>query len=493
MLPGRGVLNARLVASCGSGYTIGSAPPTVTAVDPRFGGIGGGTNVTITGTGFCANTIQVFFGTTPAASWVLVSDTQINAVTPPHAAGAVDVTVQTDAGTSAVNRPGDLFVFRPDTPGVFHPRSPLRVLDTRNNGGKFGPGGNRDLQFGGISVPADSTSVILNVTVTDTSTASSLTLYPSGGTLPLASNLNWVAGETVPNLVSVKLGSNGSVTIHNVSGSVDVIVDLEGYFEPPITGTAGEFVTLPPSRITDTRNGSGQPNSGNKMQPYSQLDVQVAPAGGVPASGAEAVVLNVTVTETTANGGYLIVWPTGQAQPLASNLNWHAGETVPNRVVVAIGAGGKVSFANAGGTTQLIVDVNGYFTDNTASGASFSALTPARILDTRNGTGLPMGKIPAGGTIHVQVAGQGGVPLMTDVIPPTSVILNVTLVNPTAFGWFIIYPDGTSQPLASDLNFTAGQIVPNLVVVKLGANGKIALFNANGSSDAVIDVEGWFG
>jgi len=283
------------------------------------------------------------------------------------------------------------------------------------------------------------------------------------------------------------------VTIFNPSGYVNVVVDLEGYFAPAVSGTSGEFVTLPPARITDTRAGSGEPNAGMKMAPYSTLTVQVTGAGGVPLSGAQAVVLNVTVTNTTANGGYMIVYPAGQTAPLASNLNWMMGKTVPNRVVVGIGSGGKVSFTNAGGSADLIVDVNGYFTDGTASGVSFEPLSPSRILDTRNGTGLPIGKIAAGGTIHIQVSGQGGVPNMGAAVPPTSVILNVTVANPTAFGWFIIYPDGTTQPLASDLNFNAGQIVPNLVVVKLGSNGKIALFNANGSSDAVIDVEGWFG
>jgi hypothetical protein len=342
-------------------------------------------------------------------------------------------------------------------------------------------------------VPANATSVILNVTVTNTTAASSLTLYPTGNSLPLASNLNWTAGQTVPNLVTVPLGTNGSVTINNPSGNTDVVVDLEGYFAPAVSGTSGQFVTLPPARITDTRTGSGQPNAGMKMGPYSTLDVQVSGAGGVPLTGAQAVVLNVTVTETTASGGYLIVYPAGQATPLASNLNRMAGQTVPNRVVVPIGAGGKVSFTNAGGNTQLIVDVNGYFTDSTASGVSFVTLTPSRILDTRNGTGGFNTKIGAGGTISVQVSGQGGVPATGSATPPKAVILNVTVVNATAFGWFIIYPDGTTQPLASDLNFNAGQIVPNLVVVKLGANGKIALFNANGSSDAVIDVEGWFG
>lgn len=467
---------------------VGGAP-TVSSILPASGSTVGGTTVTITGCGFTGAT-AVKFGAAAATSFSFVSDSQVTAVSPAEAAGTVDVTVTTLVGTSAASA-GDKFQFRPPT--VYTSRSPLRVLDTRNSGGPLGPGGSLNLQLGGVSVPANATSVILNVTVTNTTASSYLTLYPTGNSLPIASNLNWVGGQTAPNLVSVPLGTSGSVTINNASGNTDVVVDLEGYFAPAVSGTAGQFVTLPPARITDTRTGSGQPNAGLKMSPYSTLNVQVTGTGGVPATGAQAVVLNVTVTETTTSGGYMIVYPTGQAVPVASNLNWMAGQTVPNRVVVPIGTGGKVSFTNAGGNTQLIVDVNGYFTDSTASGTSFTALTPSRILDTRNGTGGFNTKIGAGGTIAVQVSGQGGVPATGSATPPKAVILNVTGVNATAFGWFIIYPDGTTQPLASDLNFNAGQIVPNLVVVKLGANGKIALFNANGSSDAVIDVEGWFG
>jgi hypothetical protein len=138
--------------------------------------------------------------------------------------------------------------------------------------------------------------------------------------------------------------------------------------------------------------------------------------------------------------------------------------------------------------------VNGFFTDSSASGVSFVTLTPSRILDTRNGTGGFNTKIGASASISVQVSGQGGVPAMGSATPPQAVILNVTVVNASALGYFILYPDGTSAPLASDLNFNAGQTVPNLVVVKLGANGKIGLFNGTSrSNDAVIDVAGWFG
>jgi hypothetical protein len=98
-----------------------------------------------------------------------------------------------------------------------------------------------------------------------------------------------------------------------------------------------------------------------------------------------------------------------------------------------------------------------------------------------------------GGTIRLQVAGQGGVPATTDPIRPTAVVLNVTVTDTTSAGYLTLYPsDATSQPLASDLNWTAGLTVPNLVVVKLGADGKVAIFNGAGSTDVIVDVVGWY-
>jgi hypothetical protein len=220
--------------------------------------------------------------------------------------------------------------------------------------------------------------------------------------------------------------------------------------------------------------------------------VQVTGAGGVPLAGVAAVVLNVTVTNTTSSGA-LTVYPTGMSRPVASNLNWTAGKTVPIRVVALTGTGGKVSLYNYSGSTDIVIDVNGYFTDSSASGARFLSVSPARILDTRIGTGgisRPMG---ANSTIAVTVAGQGGVPTMDGSAPPQSVILNVTVTNTTAQSALIVWPDGVSRPLASDLNWTSGMTVPNLVVVKLGPSGKIDLYNYSGSTDVVIDVEGWFG
>jgi hypothetical protein len=211
----------------------------------------------------------------------------------------------------------------------------------------------------------------------------------------------------------------------------------------------------------------------------------------VPPTGAQAVVLNVTVTNTTGNSA-LIVYPAGSAQPLASNLNWTPGRTVPNRVVVPLGALGQISIYNYTGNVDVIVDVNGYITDSSLSGAVFFSLAPSRILDTRNGTGGFSSPVGPNSSIAVTVAGQGGVPAMNAVDAPKAVIVNVTVTDTTANSAAIIWPDGVSMPLASDLNWYPGLTVPNLVIVKVGANGKIDFYNYSGNVDVVMDVVGYF-
>jgi len=477
--------------ACGYGYAY-SGSPVVTGVSPTFGSTAGGSTVTVTGHGFCNNLLAVRFGATPETGLPnVISDTQVLAVSPAHIAATVDVTVVTAGGTSPFSA-ADLFTYIAAGPGTFNPVTPTRVLDTRLSPPKLGPGQSRVLPLAGGAVPANATAVVINVTATDTTNNGGFfTVYPTAASLPLASNLNWVRKQTVPNLVMVNLGLGGAVTIYNGIGSANAVVDLEGYYAPP-SGPAGGFVALPPSRITDTRTGSGQPNAGLHLGPGGVRNVQITGAGGVPA-GAAAVVLNVTVTNTTA-ASFITAYETGGSLPLASNLNWAKGKTIANRVVVPIGSGGQDSFYNGFGTTDLIVDVNGYFTNAPATGAQFVGVTPSRLVDTRNGTGGHLGKIPSHTALVVQISGNGGVPAMGSATSPTAVVINVTATGPTKVGFFTVYPNGTSLPLASDVNFLAGQTVPNLVVVKLGTTGAINVFNGGfGATHMVIDVVGWFG
>jgi hypothetical protein len=372
---------------------------------------------------------------------------------------------------------GTVVVTNPSSPPAqYHPLSPTRLMDTRTDGLPLSSGMEVDLSVAGGSrpVPATATAVILNMTVTNTSGPGFLTVWPTGNPRPTASNLNWVAGETRPNLVTVQVGVSGLVAIV-ASSRTDVIADLEGYFLAP-SGTAGEYVAVAPSRMLDTRApGKAALAAG------ATLNLTVTGSGGVPSAGVSAVVLNVTVTNTTATG-YLTAYPTSSARPTASNLNWVAGWTVPNRVIVPVGSGGQVSFFNFAGVTDLVVDVNGFFTDATASGKRFNALSPARIADTRASNQ----KLGPGATLPVQV---GGVGVSSGA---TAAILNVTVTNPTTAGFLTVYPGGT-PPTASDLNFTAGQTIPDLVVATLSATGSVTIYNSAGSTDVVVDLVGWFG
>jgi len=463
--------------------------PMITSVAPSSGPSAGGTPVTITGTNFTGATAVKFGATT--ATYTVTDATHI-AATSPAGSGVVNVTVTTPLGTSATITADQFTFIAPGT--VYTAVTPVRLRDTRN-GGTLGSGGTLNLTIGGatfgsLTVPANSNAVVLNVTATNESAAGFFTVYPAGGGLPTASNLNFAAGETVPNLVSVGLGAGGAITIYNGVGSADAVVDLEGYYAPPGGGTAGELVAVVPARITDTRTGSGQANAGMTLGAGATLDVQVT--GGVIPSGVSAVVMNVTATNTSA-AGFFTVYPTGVTRPLASNLNWAARVTVPNRVIVPVGTGGKVSFYNGVGSADLIVDVSGYFTGSASSGYLFRPLTPIRIVDTRFGTGGFYTSLGQGAMMVVTVAGGGGVPNMAAATPPTAVVLNVTVTGATAASDLVVWPDGGSRPVASDLNFAAGQTVPNLVIVKLSAAGKIDIGNDFGWTQVIVDVVGWYG
>ena len=198
--------------------------------------------------------------------------------------------------------------------------------------------------------------------------------------------------------------------------------------------------------------------------------------------------MNVAVTNTTAES-YLTVHPTGEARPLAANLNWVPGDTVSNRVFAKLGSAGRVTLYNNAGQTDVIVDVNGWFTDATqaGTGGAYVPLVPARVLDTRTGAGGMNGPLGAGSTVEVQIAGRGGVPAGG----ASAVILNATVVGAAGPGYPTIYPTGTGQPLASDLNYAAGEIRPNLVVVRLGEGGRVNMFTSTGTH-VVFDVAGYF-
>ena len=367
----------------------------------------------------------------------------------------------------------------PSAPGSVVALTPTRILDTRRGlaaSGKVGPGASIDLQIAGVAgiPPSEVTSVVLNVTVAEPTQAGYVTVWPSGERRPNASNLNFSAGQTVPNLVMCKLGTNGAVSIHNAFGSSHVVADVVGFF----TMQGGhKLVALAPKRLLDTRSSGGGPISA-----AAPLEVTVAGRGDVPSGGVGAVLLNVTVAEPT-QGGYLTVWPAGEAMPVASSLNFVKGQTVPNLVLAKLGAGGKIAIFNAIGAAHVILDVVGYFAPAGATSENVS-VSPLRLLDTRT-YAKPLGPAQV---LKVGIAGSGQVPQSG----AQAVVANITVTSPTANGYLTVWPSGEGMPVASSLNFAKGQTVPNLVVCKLGGDGAINLFNSGGSSHVLVDVVGYF-
>jgi hypothetical protein len=355
-------------------------------------------------------------------------------------------------------------------PQTYHPFNPVRLMDTRAGIGgpaaPLGQGETRALTVAGRGgVPRGASAVALNVTITEPTGPTFLTVWPAGAPQPTSSNVNAIGGQTVANMVTVGLGAGGQIDVFNFLGAAHVVVDAAGWY-------SGGFHPIVPSRVMDTRIGQGGPALGRGQA----RDVNLR-AAGVPTT-ARAVVANVTATGTTATG-YLTVWPSGTARPTASNVSRVPDQTVPNMVTVGLGRNGRISVFNFAGRTDVVVDVAGWYT------SGFHPVAPSRIVDTRIGAcGTRLGP---GQTLRVAVVGHGGVPAGTT----GAVALNVTVVNPTSPTYLTVYPSGAVRPTASNLNAMVGT-VPNAVTTGLGLDGRVAIYNYAGTVDVVVDVAGWF-
>jgi hypothetical protein len=370
------------------------------------------------------------------------------------------------------------------------PVPPRRILDTREGlgapAGVVGTGGEIELQIAAVgSVPAGSgvAAVVLNVTATEAVQAGYVSVYPSGTRRPTVSDLNLeTIGQTVANLVTVRVGVNGKVTLFT-SGGTHLIADIAGYYVPASTASDGRLQAATPERILDTRQGLGAPQG--TLPAGGEIDLQVTGRGPVPAQGVSAVVLNVTADQATADG-YVTVWPAGSPLPTVSNLNLVVGETRANLVVVPVGAGGKVSIFTQSGA-DLIADVAGWFTDATAVSGSaglFVPITPVRVLDTRQERTAPTS--PASSL--TRLIGS------TRVVPPAAalaVAANITITESGGAGFVTAWPAYSNRPLASNLNTVrAGQTIPNAAIVPLGLDALNVYTQAG--AHVIIDVTGWY-
>lgn len=387
--------------------------------------------------------------------------------------------------------------------GDLFPVTPSRILDTRSGNGapqaKLGANATLKLQVAGRGgVPASGVSaVVLNVTVTNPSSATFMTVYPTGIAKPNASNLNITKGWTGANSVTVKVGSDGAVNLWNQAGNLDVIADVTGYYAATETagtaGTGGEYFPWTPYRALDTRDYGAD----GKLYNGDAWSMAVGFNNESYNSHIRAVAINVTAVNPNAPG-FFTAWSGAGTAPDASLLNFTAGAIVPNMAIVptsacdwCAGNGIPASMKQfsvqytGGGTVDLIVDVLGVFDDNGITGGlHFTPTDPTRIVDTRSGLGIPSAFGPA----SVKTA---TLPAALQNNTTYAIAANVTGVSPTAQTFVQLWPaDDTRPDAGSTLNLMPGDVKPNSALIGLDSNWSFSAYNHAGTTNLVIDVNG---
>ena len=274
---------------------------------------------------------------------------------------------------------------------------------------------------------------------------------------------------------------------------------------------------MPPLRICDSRAGGNTECAGSTNNPIAGGTWRKAALSGLPPGApggtptippdgtAAAAIFNLTATGGTASTFLAVAPPDSidacpKSAPAFSNVNPSSGSSLPNRVISMLGPHQDICVFNAVGSINFVVDVDGWFGNGseTTTGALFNSVSPTRICDTRAGSLTECAGDPLrpNASNTVGVAGVHEVPLMSST-PPRALVVNLTAVAGSASTYFTLYPgDVTARPRASDLNPTAGEVIANLSVVGIGQTGlnagDVALYNAVGTINAILDVAGWF-
>jgi len=259
-----------------------------------------------------------------------------------------------------------------------------------------------------------------------------------------------------------------------------VILDINGYFTGPGAGTL-QFYPLTPCRVVDTRGAIG-PLGGPSLS-AGERDFPVTSSPCIP-SGSNAVAYSMNFTAIPYPSGhslsYLTVWPEGGTQPLVSTLNNPTATNVANAAIVPAGTGGGIS-VYVPTTSNLAIDIDGYFAPPVSGGLNFYRGSPCRVMDTRQSQG------PFTGELTIDVQGS-------DCTLPASAagyVFNATVVPQSGFHYLTLWPNGQPEPGVSTLNAPDGYVASNMAIVPT-TNGKIDADATGGMTHLILDISGNF-
>jgi Concanavalin A-like lectin/glucanases superfamily len=402
--------------------------------------------------------------------------------------------------------------------GAYAPVTPVRILDTRSatglNDGITGPVGSNAAitvpivgNANTTDIPAGTSGVTaadVSITITGQTAGGNLIGYADGTPRPVTSILNYPATGNISNSAIVPVGSDGDIDLYNASGgTVQVIVDLLGYFTTNFSGSAGYNASTAPAnastytpladpvRLFYTGNGTGSSfysgtASNGQVAANTALTVTIngntTNGAGLPSSGVTAVALNLEALPPSGDNGSIAAYPDGTTRGNESNLSFTGGATYSTTAIVPVGTDGKIDIYNASAASINIVgDLSGYFTTST-TGQHFHALGSTRILDTRQTS-------PIGSNQTLTVPTPAGIP----VDNPT-LALNFTVVGPQDNGHLTIYPASASVPGTSIINFTTTDTpIAALGLINTATSNSLAIDNAAaGTTSVILDISGYF-
>jgi RHS repeat-associated protein len=388
--------------------------------------------------------------------------------------------------------------------GEYVPVTPTRIIDTRTGLGgtkqqlgtattfNFTVVGTGDVPGSGVA------AVVLSLTTVSPSVNSWMTVWPTGAPRPGVSQITTAATVNQGTTVVSAVGVDGQVSIYNNAGTLDVLVDVLGYYTDNTATTAGgTFAAVTPSRVTDTRNGLNSPVA--KMATGETRAFTMTGVGGVPAGGVAAVVFSLAVTNATNGTSWMVAYRHGDTLPETSNINVIAGQTTNTLITVPVSASGQVDVYNNGTPADVIMDMEGYYLSAASTGAQrFVPINPDRIYNSLSGLGYggTIAPLTGGSTRTVVLAGAVNAAGNT-VIPSTgvtAVVLSLQAYRPQNFGYFTGYPTGTIRPGTAALNYFNAQNTSytSAFIAQLGNGGSTNIYASAGNVDLVVEVEGYY-
>ncbi len=361
----------------------------------------------------------------------------------------------------------------------FWPATPTRLVDTRDGTGglsqPLGAGCTMIIDLTNSPVPVTAEAVALSVTAISAQRGF-LTVFACDEGQPGTSNLNTRAGFPTPNLVVAAVDADRQVCIYSLF-EANVIVDVTGWW----ADGPDRYTPIAPDRAFDTRELPGA-----AKLPAGQVRA-IPLAGELLPDDATTAMVNLAVIEGVSPG-FLVAFPCGTPPPLASNLNFRAGEARAIAAIVGLGPDGDLCvMSNV--DVHVIVDVTGGYAPAPAFGPTpaLTSLVGHRVADTRTPDEPWSSRFAAGETRRLDplagtvFAGKGG-----------AVVLNVVAAGIASPGYVAMYPCDGPVPTVSSLNLMPGSEATNLVPVELGPTGEVCVLSST-ATDLVVDLFGVMG